>query len=276
MNSEIKLIALDIDGTIMNKQFQISDKTKTVILKAINSGIYVVLATGRMYSATVPIAQDLGIKTPLITYQGSLIKEFYSSDKVLLNYNISTHHSKNIIDELRKFDAQINVYMNDELYVEKESDILTEYAQKRYIKYHKVNSFDDIQNLNPVKILAINNTSSKTTEMKNHLEKKYCEALNIVKSTHLYCEIINNLASKGNALLHLAKMWGIKQSEIMAIGDQDNDKDMLATAGFPVAMENGDECLKQLAKYITCTVDNDGAAKAIEKFALELPDESAI
>ncbi|EKE02475.1 MAG: hypothetical protein ACD_20C00380G0002 [uncultured bacterium] len=269
MVDKIKLIALDIDGTILNKEFHVSDRVKNTIARAIDSGIYVILATGRMYSATVPIASNLGIKTPLITYQGSMVREFYDSEDILMHYTISAEHSKMVLNELRKFDHQINVYLDDEMFVEKETDILKEYAARRHITYHKVDSFDKVTDLTPTKILVMDNTPEKATEIRDYLRSKYSDILNISKSTPLYCEVVNNQASKGHAILFLAEKWGIKQSEIMVIGDQDNDMDMLEIAGLPVAMGNAEEGLKSIAKYITDTVDNNGAALAIEKFVLE-------
>ncbi|MFH0702993.1 MAG: Cof-type HAD-IIB family hydrolase [bacterium] len=268
--NKIKLIALDIDGTIMDHQFKISDRVKETILKAINSNIYVVLATGRMYSSTVPIALETGILTPLITYQGSLIKEFFKSDKTLLHHTISTEQTKKIIEELRNFKVQINVYIDDKLYIEDENHIIKEYAEKRFITYHKIESFDKITDFEPTKILAIDNDIDKVTEIKEYLKNKYMKYLNITKSTPEYCEVVSNLASKAKAILYLADIWDIKQSEIMAIGDQDNDKEMLKIAGTAVAMKNCPENLKKTAHYITDTVDNDGAALAIEKFAFAL------
>lgn len=268
MSSKIKLITLDIDGTIMDNKFHISDRVKSAILKAIKSNIYVVIATGRMYSATVPIAAELGINTPLITYQGSMVREFCEKDDILLHYSLNPDHSKKIIEELRDFNAQINLYLDDELFIEDESAILREYAVKRHVVFHKINSFNNVLDLKPTKILAMTKEPREADKIRDYLFNKYSDILYITKSTPVYVEIVNKEASKGKAISFLADRWGIDKSEIMAIGDQDNDKDMLMSAGLPVAMGNGTEGLKSVAKYVTDTVDNDGAAIAIEKFAL--------
>jgi Cof subfamily protein (haloacid dehalogenase superfamily) len=266
-NSEkIKLIALDIDGTIMNKEFNVSDRVRQAISRAINNDVHVVLATGRMYSATVPIASDLGIKTPLICYQGALVREYYNSDKVYIHKVIEPYLSSKIIEELRALDIQINVYLDDELFIEDESNLLKEYSVKRHIIYHKIDSFDKISNLKPTKILALDDNSDKVTDVRDYLRKKYSEHLYITKSTPYYCEIANKEISKGKAVLHLAEKWNIKQDEIMVIGDQDNDREMLEVAGVSIAMGNAADGLKDIADFVTDTVDNDGAAIAIEKF----------
>ena len=114
--SNIKLIALDIDGTIMDKEYKISERVKNAIKEATNKGIFVVLATGRMYSATVPIAESLNLSTPIIAYQGGLVMESCKKAKVLLKYSLAPEISTKILDELDKFNIQVNVYYNDELY----------------------------------------------------------------------------------------------------------------------------------------------------------------
>jgi len=265
-HDQIKLIALDIDGTIMKKDFSISDTVRSTIKKAIDSDVKVVLATGRMYSATVPIANELGIQTPLITYQGALVRNFYNSDEILLHHTIDADLFCQVISDIRNFQAQINVYLDDELFVEDEKAILKEYAVKRHIVYHKVNSFDKVAAFNPTKIIAMDDDVKKVDTIRDKLKKKYENSLYVTKSTPFYCEFVNKKASKGNAILFLAKKWGIKQSEIMVIGDQDNDKEMLSVAGLAVAMGNSTDGLKEIADFITDTVDNDGAAAAIEKF----------
>lgn len=267
--NNIKMVVLDIDGTIMNKQFQISDRMRETISKAIDSGIHVVLATGRMYSATVPIAQGLGLRTPVICYQGSLVREFYNSDDILIHYTIPPAVSKLVIDELRNFDVQVNFYIDDEMFIEAETPMASEYAERRHIVFHKVSAFEKILEIEPTKILAMDIDPEKITIIRDHLRKKFSNALNITKSTPNFCEFVNIKASKGNAILHLAGMWGINQSEIMVIGDQDNDIDMFEIAGFSVAMGNGTEEIKKIAHYITDKVENDGAALAIEKFVLK-------
>lgn len=267
-HDKIKLIALDIDGTIMDKNFHISDAVKNSVKKAIDNGIKVVLATGRMFSATLPVAQEMGIKTPLITYQGSLIKEYNPSSKILQHLTIKQEIAKELIEDLRKYDVQINTYINDDLIVEDSTEELLEYSTKRHIPFVEVTSFDEIKELSPTKIIIIDNDTDKIQQIEKDMQAKYADRLYVTRSTPIYCEFVNKEISKAQAISLLAKQWDIKQSEIMVIGDQDNDKEMVAMAGLGVAMGNATEGLKEIADYITDSVDMDGAAKAINKFAL--------
>ena len=128
-NSTPKLIALDVDGTIMDSSYCISERVKNSITSAIEKGVYVLIATGRMYSATVPVGRELGLVTPLVVYQGSLVREFHKTDDVLLHHQIETSLSYRLIKDLRKENIQINAYYNDKLYVEKDSGILQDYVR---------------------------------------------------------------------------------------------------------------------------------------------------
>lgn len=266
---EIKLIALDVDGTIMDKNFNISGQVKTAIKKALDKGVYVLIATGRMYSATVPIAKHLGLITPLIVYQGSLIQEFYESNKILMHHTVPSDISLQVIQDLRRYGVQINVYLNDNLYVENESAILDEYALKRNIPLYKVDNFDAIDKFEPTKLLGMDYDTNLIDKVRNELKDKYNGIINITKSTPNFCEFVNNKCSKANSVLFLAEKWNIDKSQIMAIGDQENDKEMLEIAKIGIAMGNGDKELQEMADYVTESVDNNGVAHAIKKFVLD-------
>jgi len=267
-SNEIKLIALDVDGTIMDRNFNISEQVKSAVKKVADKGIYVLIATGRMYSATVPIARFLELKTPLIVYQGSLIQEFYESDKILMHHTVPSDISVRVVKDLRSYGVQINAYIDDNLYAEKTSPILEEYVSKRDIPYFKTDDFESIRNFTPTKLLGLDYDTDLIDKIKNELKEKYTGIINITKSTPNFCEFVNINCSKASSILFLAEKLGIEKSQIMSIGDQDNDKEMLEISGIGVAMGNGDPELHKIADYVTDTVDNNGAAKAIEKFVL--------
>jgi len=266
---EIKLIALDIDGTIMDKNFKISEQVAKVIKKAMDKGIYVLIATGRMYSATVPIAKHLGLKTPLVVYQGSLIQEFYRSNKILMHHTLPTDMALGVIKDLRSYGAQINAYINDNLYAESFSPILDEYVLRRDATVYKIDDFENMEKFEPTKILGMDYNVDLIDKMRTELKEKYKDSINITKSTPNFCEFVNNKCSKANSVLYMAKKWNISQSQIMAIGDQENDLEMLKIAKIGVAMGNGDKELQKMADYVTDSVDNNGAALAIQKFVLD-------
>lgn len=263
---EYNLLALDIDGTIMDKNFDISARMKSAIKKSIEKGIKVVLATGRMYCATVDIAKELGIQTPLLTYQGALVKDL--PGKVFEHLYLEEIGARGITEDLRNLDVQINAYINDELIVEEARPALVDYTGKRHIPYTKVPSFDILETFNPTKLLAIDYDEKKLEKVRKILEEKYGQDFYITKSTPYFCEIANKKISKGKAIAKLADGWGIDAGSIMAIGDQENDIEMFRSAGLAVAMGNAPDIVKSSANAVTDDVDNDGAAKIIEECVL--------
>jgi Cof subfamily protein (haloacid dehalogenase superfamily) len=258
----IKLLALDIDGTILKQDYTLSPNAKKAVKKAVNVGIKVVLVTGRMHSATTFIAEELELDTPIITYSGALVQD---SQRVFYENLISDSLVSRVLKELRAFDVQTNLYIDDEIFSEVETDTLIEYCEKRKLRY-KIKSFDEFENIQANKILAIGKNPEATTEVLEYLQSKFPNDLCVVKSLPTFCEIISKDASKGKAILYLAKKWNINPDEIMAVGDQDNDIEMLKAANIKVAMGNATEGLKAVANYVAPSVEDDGVVDAIEKF----------
>ena len=263
----IKLVATDIDGTILGGDFEFKDSVKNCIKDLQKKGIKVVLVTGRMHCAAVKIVQELGITTPVVSYQGGMVKEIESCEKVLYQSDVNPQTAKKIIEWARENNAHINLYMDDVLYVEEDNEIIQKYTQARFIDY-KVCSFDDLEIKNVNKILGIDyQDAQRVTGWVDELKQKHPN-LYIVKSTPYFCEIAENTATKGCAVKFLQEMWDIKTEETLAIGDQDNDIELLKSAGVKVAMGNASDALKSCADYITDHVDEDGWVKAMEKFCL--------
>lgn len=259
----IKMIATDIDGTIFNWDVgEFTPAVKKCIKDLKASGVKVVLVTGRMYKSAVFLAKELEIETPIASYQGGLIVE---NGKTLYAKYLDNEVTKKIIDWGRKKDVHLNLYMDDVLYVEKNDEIIKKYTDARYIEFDVCN-FDDLKIDKVNKILAIDyHHPEKVTEWVDYLKKEFPE-LHIVKSTPFFCEISHQDAKKSSAVEFLCNKWGIKKEEVLTIGDQDNDIELLQSGGTSVAMGNGSEAAKLCADYITDTVDNDGFVKAINKY----------
>lgn len=260
----IKLLAMDIDGTILPSKFIITDRIKNTIQKVIEKGVKVVLVTGRMHKSSTFIAEELGISTPIISYGGALVQD---NKEILFSKNIPNSKIKEILDSIKDFNSQINIYIDDEIYSECKTPVLVDYCEKRNIKF-KISPLDDLPKKDATKLLAIGKNEKETDQIVKKLQQNWEDELCIVKSLPTFCEIINKNASKGDAIMYLANKWDIKQNEIMAIGDQDNDIKMLEVAKIKVAMGNASEGLKKIATYIAPDVEEDGAAIAIEKFIL--------
>lgn len=262
----IKMVVTDIDGTIYSPETGISQAVKSCVKELTNNGIYVAIATGRSFSSTKSIADELGIQCPLICYQGGLINSYEGEilDVKYLNEDIA----REIVKDLRSRGIHMNVYIEDVLYVENDNDYIKAYVGDKGIDYFKVNSFDELDFSKLNKVLAIDHDTQLIENLIKELQEKYPQ-IYVVKSTNIFCEIANKEATKGNAIKFLANKLGFTEKEVLAIGDQNNDIEMVKTAGVGVAMGNGTAEIKAIANYVTDSVKEDGFVKAINKFVWE-------
>ena len=263
MKKNIKLVVTDIDGTIMKMNGTLQPEIIKTFKALQEKNIKVVIATGRMYSATKNIIETLELDTPVICYQGAMIRD---NNNVYFEKSVEKNIASEIIDGIRSYGAHINLYLRDRLIVESDDKYIAEYAGDRGLAYEVV---DDLQKVvdDATKILAIDEDTQKVTLIRDNMRKKYPN-LNIVKSTNYFCEFVNIEADKGFAIEFLAKTWGIAMDEVLAIGDQDNDIEMIKVAGTGIAMGNGSPAIKREADYVCPTVENFGFARAMEQFVL--------
>lgn len=260
--SKIKLIATDIDGTILKYNFEFNQEVKDCISKLTKDGVKVVLVTGRMHTATDYIAEELGLDTPIVSYQGGLIKH---KNETLYEKHLNPETAKEIIKWGKKNNVHLNLYMDDELYVEEDDAIVRRYTGERAAGY-KVKSFEKLKLKKINKMLAIDfEDENKVTMWKDYLATKYPE-LHIVKSTPFFCEVCHGEATKECAVKFLQEYWELETEEIMTIGDQNNDIALLQAGGLKIAMGNATEELKAVADYVTGTVNHNGFVTAVEQF----------
>ena len=263
MSSLIKLVVTDIDGTLMEMNGSLAQETIDVVKKMSEKGVKVVIATGRMYNAAKPVVQKLALDTPIICYQGAMIRD---DSEIYFERNVDKKTALNIINDLRNYGAHINLYLRDRLIVEQDDKYIKEYAGDRFLKYEVVPDLTTVVQ-DATKLLAINEDATLVTQIRDEMRVKY-PYLNIVKSTDYYCEFVNKEADKGYAIDFLAQKWNLKKQEILAIGDQDNDVEMIKAAGLGVAMGNCSPKLRDSADFICPTVQEFGFVQAMEKFVL--------
>lgn len=286
-----KLVAVDLDGTMLNQYGVVTENTKNVIKKVIEKGIEVVIASGRPIDSIKTIAKEIGSEKYFIAGNGSLIYDiqkdeiiydkFLSKEKVLeiikiceensISYNVYT--DKTILATALKYNV---LYYQKENLKKEESkqtkisivENLYEYVKKiKDDKFLKLTICDDSQTvfqsiirklrqLEGIDVLDVSHMSRKT--IKQGTEEKIVE--------YYYTEITTNNVDKWEAIEYLINKMGIQREEVIAIGDNMNDKKMIKEAGLGIAMEGSTPEVTEIADYITDTNQEDGVAKALEKF----------
>ncbi len=264
----IKLVAIDLDDTLLDPGLNISSRCLEAIQRAQEKGILVTLATGRMYSSALPYARLLQVDVPLITYQGALVKNSLSGE-VLYNKPVPIELGVEVMEYFRQSEVHYHCYFGDQLCMEKLSEEGRQYAILAGVEPVIISSLIERARYEAsYKILAVVEDEARIIDMEKHLKGLYGFTLNITRSKSHFLETMHPRATKGDALEVVASHYGIKQDEVMALGDSYNDLDMIEWAGLGVAMGNAREEVKQAADYITFSNDEEGVAEALHKFIL--------
>lgn len=260
-----KLICIDMDGTLLDENKEVSSENKKVISKAYNDGISIAIATGRSYaSARYHLEDILGINGHVIALNGSYIKST-TNDNVISKTCFDYEEVELIYSVLSGFDSI--VYFNTETYtITNSKESFNNKNVPKGMNRISVNKEDILAEIIKTKkeILKIS-----VNEMDDEIFKKIKESLcefnrfEVVNSDKNFLEIMKKDCNKGSAVKLLSEKLHINKEEIFCIGDNDNDIEMIRFAGTGVAMGNGSEALKKNADYITDTNTNSGVAKAI-------------
>lgn len=270
-----KLIAIDLDGTLLNSNKRISDENKEAIRSAIASGVHVVVCSGRIYAGARIFGQEIGTKLPLITCNGARIKDM-ETEEVIYSRPLQFKTCEKIIDVCQKNDVYYHIYVGDIMYTEKLafSSLFYWNRNKELPKENRVeiqvvdnmkcqlkDKAEDIS-----KVVVICDNPQKLSETREEISR--IKDLEIMSSNFDNFEIMNGGVSKGHALKYMAEKYGISREEVMAIGDNENDMSMLEYAGLAIAMANGEDYVKEICDYVTLSNNENGVAFAINKFVL--------
>lgn len=267
--SAIKLIAIDLDDTLLHDDISVSDYSKKVLKSAMDRGVKIVIATGRMFQAARPWGQAIGLgDVPMICYTGSMTG-LCESGKVLRDVRIDYDLALEILSVIRKHGWYAHTYIDDELYVPFRDERTDAYEKQCGVKAHVAGDDFYTPKKAPTKILVCDYDMEVMKEIESVLRTGYADKVGQVKSKPFFFEMNNKECSKGNAVKALAESYGIEPSEIMAFGNGNNDASMLRMAGSSFAVANASPSAKEAAKGLTDSNNEDGVAKAIARYVLE-------
>jgi len=259
----IKLVATDIDGTLLQKDYTPPAGLMECLKKLEEKGVKVILVTGRMHQAAVKIYNMLKLKNPYVSYQGGQINS--ENGEILYQKVLDRNCIDKAIKWARENSIHLQLYTNDKLYAEHDNAYIQRYSKEQNVPYNIVN-FDELNPQYASKLLAVDfNKPEFVTEWVNQLSTLFPDCF-VVKSTPYFCEISNKNANKCDAVKFLQNYYGLKDDEVLTIGDQNNDIALLQAGGVRVAMGNATPELKAVSNYITDTVENGGWIKAMERF----------
>lgn len=272
---QIKMVGLDLDGTLLNSKKELTPFTKEVIAKAIEKGVHVLVATGRPFTGVPKELREFPGMRYALTSNGARILDT-ATGELLIEHLLSRESAKKTLEITGKYDTLQEIYFDGQGYAEQgKLDHVERYHHDpnmwAYVRSSRI-PVPNIMELLDSKEQELDKVQALFSDMEERRaawkELSECEDLNLVSSLKYNIEINAAGVNKGKGLIALGKILGIEREEIMAIGDGDNDIEMITEAGVGVAMGNAEESVKCNADYVTGTNDEDGAAQAIVKYVL--------
>lgn len=270
---DIQLLVLDIDGTIAGRSNQIRPTIKHAVQAAQAKGIHVAIATGRMFCSALRFYRDLGATLPLMTYQGALIKD-PETQTVHRHWTVPQVRAAELLDyfeqpELRSR-LSVHFYIDDQLYVRELTPETEDYLSRSTITAIPVGDLRNTFDREPTKILSVAEDIDLMEQVLTDLKQRYTPSeLYLTKSIATFFEATHPQVNKGTAVQYLAEEYlQIQPENVMVVGDNFNDVEMIQYAGIGVAMGNAPDGVKAVADWVAPDVEQDGVAAAIEEFLL--------
>lgn len=259
----IKLIAVDMDGTLLDDDKNISLRNKETVQKAIKAGIVVIFASGRAFAGVKRYADYLDLNVPLVIYNGAAVIGSRSK-KVFYEKPIKIEMARSIIRYCGQKGYHIQTYANDKFQVFTHNDFSENYRKVFGVEEEILGDSMCDSTIPPYKILVIT-TDEDFQAVRNDLEQKFSKQIDFSSSMLNYLEMVEPGVNKWIAVKAVGAMYGITPTDIMCIGDNNNDYSMIKNAGIGVAMGNSNECILKVAKIMTATNTEDGVAAVIDK-----------
>jgi len=271
----IRLLALDIDGTLLDPQFKISTQNLAALRAAHGAGIEIMLATGRRHDYALPIAQELGFPVCLISSNGAVIRS--SAGETFFTDRLPARTASELIQYMDDFRGHAVLTFdrrgNDSLVLERFDDLNRSIARwmetnAQFIQY--VSPLEKALTEDPIQAMYCGKVA-RMEEAQKHIRKaSFLDKITVLKTQYDHrdlclLDILNRDCSKGHALRRWAEQRSVPREQIMAIGDNHNDLEMLEFAGLPVVMGNASYDLKQNGWKVTASNAEDGVARALEE-----------
>lgn len=284
----MKLIAIDLDGTLLSTTGTISEENRNAILEAQKQGNIIAISSGRSLHDTKQILQDAGLECPIMTGNGGLS---FESNKVIQHHILSDEVLTEMMGLLHETGLYYEIYTNDGVLIkqdnrailDKEIEAIREQSTSLELEnashtidiQYQQNGLiyvPDYQEINFVdkgvyKLFVLSFDKDKLEKLRTRLLER--EDISITTSGVQKLEIGNPNASKGKALTFMAKHFDVPLEYTVAIGDNLNDLSMFEVAGVSIAMGNAEEIVKKHATFITKDHNDDGVAYGLKKYVLE-------
>jgi Cof subfamily protein (haloacid dehalogenase superfamily) len=267
ISTRIRLIALDLDGTLVGPDLTIRPRVRSAIARARERGVAITIVTGRMLAAARPFAQQLGIDGALVCYQGAAIFNV-GTGAILQMTPVRQDVTREVLAWAEERNIHAQCYADDVLYVQSINRFSKRYTDLAKVEPTVVPSLREAFADRPTIKLVLVDDPGPAAEHLAALKPLLGDRAYLTRSNVDFVEVLDPNVNKGVALAFVAQQYGTTAEETLAVGDAWNDLPLLEAAGIGVAMGSGPPELLEKADAVVADVEHDGVAEAIERFVL--------
>lgn len=276
---DIQLIAIDLDGTLLDSNRELPKENKAAIQAAKDMGVQVVLCTGRPLRSMIHLLEEVGLCDEddlVITYNGGLIQKAKTGE-VISEITLNRQEVLDVFQLSQSLNLPVNFidldYVYEPPYPDGVESIYMQSSragvpQKNALQFTAID-MDNVPDPFSINKIVMSRPGAELDAAIPHIPAEYYQKYNIHKSEKFTLEVLPKKVDKGYAMRLLGEMLGLKKEQIMGIGDQENDLTLVQNAGLGIAMANAIDPVKEAADYITYSNDENGVAHAIQKFVLK-------
>lgn len=266
-----KLLVLDVDGTLLNENNEISPRTQAALLKVQQMGVHIVLASGRPTGGVIPIANALELNHYggfVLSYNGGQIFNMQTGE-LLFEKRIDPKMLGYLDKKAKKNDFAIFTYLKDQIITDRpDNKYIRKEAALNNMRIVGVDNFPAAIDFAPCKCVLASDNEAELVGLENHWKKRLAGVLEVFRTEDYFLEVVPRFIDKGNTLAVLMEKLNITTEEVIAIGDGVADVSMLQLAGTSIAMGNARDSVKACADITTLSNSMDGVAVAVEKAIL--------
>jgi Cof subfamily protein (haloacid dehalogenase superfamily) len=261
-----RVLLVDLDGTVRSRSLGITEGVRAAVAAARARGVRVCVATGRMWRSAEPWVRTLGADSPAILYNGGQVLDF-TADRILYERRLPREAALAALAVIRRAtEVQPLLYIRDRVYAERHNPRLDAYAVDDGLTYDVGPPFETLLRDEPHKILAIG--SRERIQLLQQDVRAARLPVHDVQSEPEYLEILPPGISKGTAMDAMLAALGVSAKEVVAVGDNWNDLEMIEGAGLGVAMGHAPQGVRERADYVCGTAEQEGVREVIERFLL--------
>jgi Cof subfamily protein (haloacid dehalogenase superfamily) len=268
----IRLVALDLDGTLIGADLRLPPRTAATIRAVVALGVHVVLATGRMTTSALPFARELGLRAPLIGLQGALVREMPAQGdprlgRLLMHRPLAPGVARDALAWSRGAGLVPHVNHLERMIIPADDPSADDYSRWNFGRVLAVPDLDAWVRHPVTKVISVA-PPPRADEVLLRAQAAFAGRADATVSHPMFLEFLSPGVNKGLAVRFVARRLGVELRDVLAIGDQLNDLEMLAEVGTGVAMAGSPEAVRAVARVVAPPLAEDGAAQVLEELVL--------